>query len=82
MEGYDMLSGWGGMWLGPLTMFLIPLLVIGFVVWAIGVGSGGGETSVAAAPTPREILDERFAKGDIDEQEYERRRKALEHWGR
>jgi uncharacterized membrane protein len=28
--------------------------------------------------TPREILDERFAKGEIQRDEYEERRKALE----
>jgi uncharacterized membrane protein len=27
--------------------------------------------------TPREILDERFSKGEIDREEYEMRRKAL-----
>ncbi len=28
--------------------------------------------------TPREILDERFARGEIDDEEYHRRRSAIE----
>jgi uncharacterized membrane protein len=34
-------------------------------------------TRVRLAPTPREILDERFAKGEIDWEDYEACRKAL-----
>jgi putative membrane protein len=53
--------------------------VLGVIVWAIArftsAPRGGGEHR---GPTPREILDERFARGEIDEEEYRRRRAALD----
>lgn len=52
-------------------MLVMPLLVVGALVW-LGVflvrhltaGTDGG---------PRQILQERFARGEIDEEEFERR---------
>ena len=66
------------MWLGPLFMLgLLVLLVVltTAVVRAMGGGSTGQSRPARGA---REILDERFAKGEIDREEYEQRRKALE----
>jgi putative membrane protein len=66
--------GWGGMWFGPLFM-LIPLaLLIAAIVLLVrwmggGSGSGGGRVRTA-----REILDERYARDEIDREEYQRRR--------
>ena len=66
--------GWGGMWLGPLFM-LIPLtLLIAAIVLLVrwmggGSGNGGGRVRTA-----RDILDERYARGEIDREEYQRRR--------
>jgi putative membrane protein len=62
--------GWGGMWLGPLFMLIPLVLLVAAVVvllrW-MGVGSGDGGGRVRTA---REILDERYARGDIDREEY------------
>lgn len=66
--------GWGGMWFGPLFM-LIPLaLLIAAIVLLVrwmggGSGDGGGRVRTA-----REILDERYARGEIEREEYQRRR--------
>jgi putative membrane protein len=66
--------GWGGMWLGPLFMLIPLVLLIAAVVvllrW-MGVGSSDGGGRVRTA---REILDERYARGEIDREEYQRRR--------
>jgi uncharacterized membrane protein len=35
------------------------------------------ESASGRVPTPREILDERFARGEIQRDEYEERRKTL-----
>jgi putative membrane protein len=71
--------GWGGMFLGPLfgILFIAAIAVaIILVIRAIGGGvesrrprSGGG--------TALDILDERFARGEIDIQEYEDRKRVL-----
>jgi uncharacterized membrane protein len=65
------------MWVGPL--FWIELLVIGVII-AISVPrrlNSGRDVPGARLGTPREIPDERFAKGEIEREEYEARRKPL-----
>jgi putative membrane protein len=68
--------GWGGMWLGPLFMIaLLALLIAGIVVlvrWMGGGGEGGGRVRTA-----RDVLDERYARGEIDREEYLRRREDM-----
>lgn len=70
--------GWGGgMFFGPLFMIAGPVLLIILVVLLIRwLSDSRGNPSVRLR-TPREILDERFAKGEIEHTEYEERRKAL-----
>ena len=78
MMGNDW-TGWGdgGLWmLGGL------LLVIGvsvLVVWVVTRTSraGGTPTQGPSGPTPSQILGERFARGEITEQEFEQAKKAL-----
>ena len=70
--------GWGGgMFLGPLFMIAGPVLVIVLVIVLVRwLGASSGAPSVRLR-NAREILDERFAKGEIQRDEYEERRKAL-----
>ena len=77
MNDWGMGWGGGGMWVGPL--FWIGLLVIGVIV-VISVSrrlNSGRDVPGTRLGTPRGILDERFAKGEIEREEYEARRKAL-----
>jgi putative membrane protein len=66
--------GWGGMWLGPLFMIVVLALVIAGIVALVRWIGGGGSAGGARARTAREILDERYARGEIDREEYQRRR--------
>lgn len=72
--------GWGHMIFGSLMMiaFLggIILLVVVLVRWLAG-GGPSGQGTLPARRTPLEILQERFAKGEIDKEEFEERRRAL-----
>jgi len=66
--------GWGeGMFFGPLFMIagLAPIIVL---ILLLTARLSSGSTPVRSA---REILDERFAKGEIQREEYEERRQAL-----
>jgi putative membrane protein len=66
--------GWGGMWLGPLFMIaLLALLIAGIVAVVRWIG-GGGDDGGGRVRTARDILDERYARGEIDREEYQRRR--------
>ncbi len=78
MHGYDMMSGWGGMWFGPIHMFLIALVLMVLVIWLVRAMTGGHANSSRRTDGARQILDERFAKGEIDDEEYQRRRSALD----
>jgi putative membrane protein len=75
---YDWGPGWGGgMFFGPLI--IIALLVLSGVVIVAVVRWLSKEPTTPSdrRPTPRDILDERFAKGEIDREDYDARRKAL-----
>jgi putative membrane protein len=71
--------GWGGMFLGPLfgILFIAAIAVaIVLVVRAIGGGVETGRPRREGG-TALDILDERFARGEIDIQEYEDRKRVL-----
>lgn len=70
--------GWGsGMFFGPLFMIAGPLLLIVLVVLLIRRMTAARDVPRDGVRTAREILDQRFAKGEIQRDEYEERRKAL-----
>jgi putative membrane protein len=76
---WDHMNGWG--WAMMLFWTLIALGFLGLVAWAIATWARGGGLSPAgtasAGQTARDLLDERFARGEIDVEEYETRRQAL-----
>jgi putative membrane protein len=75
MHDWGMGWGGGGMVFGPLlTIGLIILLVVLIVPF---VRSMGGGNASPRGRTPRDILDERYAKGEIDREEYLRRRQDI-----
>lgn len=60
----------GGMGFGGLLF----LLLIGVLVWVLVRGFGSGPASAApSSRSPEDILKERYARGEIDRDEYERR---------
>ena len=79
--GPDMMwpGGWYGMmFLGPLMMLLLIAAVVVLVVLAVRWLSGtGGAAPRASQSRALEILKERFARGEIDKEEFEERRRVL-----
>ncbi len=69
-------DGWTHSWMpwmffGPLMMLILLAVCIG-VVFLVARGARQGDIR------PLEILRERFARGEIDQTEYEARRKVLQ----
>lgn len=75
-EEVDMWHWYGMQPWGWISMAVFWVAIVALVVW--GVRSSGG----TARPDPDQamrILEERFARGEIDQQEYEERRRVLEN---
>jgi putative membrane protein len=71
------MGGWGyGLMVGAAVLLWV-LLVVGTVAL---LRQYIRSTSAEARPTAEELLAERFARGDIDEGEYRRRRDVLRGW--
>ena len=64
MHGYGMWGMMSWMWvLGPLSLILLALLIL----WIARESQGTGSSSESA----EEILKKRYARGEIDNDEYE-----------
>jgi putative membrane protein len=74
------MMGWGGMILGPIFMIVVLALVIAATIllvrWLGGPWLTAG-THQPPARTPLDVLKERFARGEIDKEEFEERRRIL-----
>ena len=68
-----MWTGWGFHW---ICMVVFWAAVIGLVVW--GVARLAPSDRRSGGSGARDLLDERYARGDIDEDEYRRRRRQLD----
>jgi putative membrane protein len=75
-----MMGGWtmGWMWIW-LSLVVAGLLIIGYVVLRLVQGGRPFSPTRAdpAGSAARQILDERYARGEIDEEEYLHRRDML-----
>jgi len=68
--------------LGTLMVLGIIALLVVLVVRELShdrqPAAGGAPPADPGSPTARQILDERFARGDLTEEEYRRRREVLQ----
>ena len=74
--------GWGDMGVGGMIgMVVIWLVLIAAIVWAVSRLLPGRHThqspSGPGQETPEEILDRRFARGEVDLETYQVQRAAL-----
>jgi putative membrane protein len=76
-------GGWSGWFFGPLMMILVlvvaVILIVLLVRWLGGPGHGAGHGTLGQpGKAPLDILKERYARGEIDKDEFEERRRTLE----
>lgn len=79
MYGGASMMGWGiaWMWAWPL-LGLVGLILLGVVAYGlIRPGRANGQTSPSPSGSARDILAQRYARGEIDAEEYHRRLEAL-----
>ena len=80
-DGWSMHNG-GGWWVGAAVLMM---LFMGGMMWMMMRGMGGDSSRDSSAPSERtstsespvEILERRFAEGEISLEDYKARREAL-----
>lgn len=74
MDGWGPVGGGGWAWLWGLLILIgvVALVVLAVLAATRGISSSGSKTTRA-----REILDERYARGELDTDEYHERLRNL-----
>lgn len=73
-------GGWHGWFFGPIMMIVflgLAVVVVVLLVRWLGVPGHSGGLHAPPGKVPLNILKERFAKGEIDKEEFEERRRVL-----
>lgn len=74
-------GGWGGMIFGPLMMIALLAVVVWVAFMIARWLTASRRDMTPPAPTPTttalHILEERYARGEIDREEFEERRRVL-----
>jgi putative membrane protein len=69
----------GWMWVWPV-LIVVGLLILGYVAVRLAQGRHGASptgSAPASGSAARRILDERYARGEINDEEYQRHRDLL-----
>lgn len=69
---------WEGHGMGGGFMWIFWIFLIAVIVWGIGAVSKGASNAGGYQASALDILKERYARGEIDQQEYEQKRKDLD----
>lgn len=69
-------GGWGMFCHGAFMLLVFAGLALG-LFFLIRLASGGGRGPRKSRPTVLEILDERYARGEIDREEYLQRKQDI-----
>jgi putative membrane protein len=77
MMGPEMMRGYGLIFLVPIFFIVILGLIIWAVITALQKTSSGTGSTVKGSGDPLEILKLRYARGEIDKDEYETKKKDL-----
>jgi putative membrane protein len=66
--GFGMMGFFGG-WIGMLVNLAILIGIVVLIVWAVKRFTSNGPS--ASSQTPREILQARYARGEITREQYQ-----------
>jgi len=78
-RGYQgMMGGWGwGFGILGMLFWLALVVLIVVLVWRLLGRGGQGSWREGSRETPREILEKRYARGEIDREAFERMKRDL-----
>lgn len=76
------LNGWGGVAMTISMLLFWGLLILGAVLLVRALNRPPTSAAPEPRPSPQQVLTDRFARGEIDEDEYRRRLDALSSTGR
>ena len=76
MMGYGFDGGALG-WIWMIGGLLVMIGVVVLIVWAVSAMSRGSASREPERPTALDILRERYARGEITQQEFEQAKKTL-----
>lgn len=80
-QDWGMMESWGGLWWGPIGMIIWLLLLVAIVVavvWMVrSTGQGGGRELPPRRSAGLDVLEERYARGEIDRDEYVQKKRDL-----
>ena len=77
MMGPGMMGGFGWMWLMPVFWIVFLGLIIWAIVASVRRSSESRGSDSLKADSALELLKKRYARGEIDKQEYEEKKKDL-----
>lgn len=85
MMRYNWSGPGDGLWMIGGLLFLIALIVL--VAWVVNMLMRGdrtarGSSADLSGPTPTDILRERFARGEITEEQFEQAKRVLARDGK
>jgi putative membrane protein len=75
MDYGNMMDGGGGWWVWGTLLMVVAIAVVALVVWLIVRNPRADDRPSSSA---RDILSERYARGEIDSEEYEERLRKLQ----
>lgn len=69
--------GWGWGWLGMILFWLVPILLVLAAIKYLAGGSRLGQGAREERRKALDVLEERYARGEIDREEYLQKRDDL-----
>lgn len=77
-QGWGMGWGMGWGWIGMLLFSIFLILAIAWLFRALDLGGSAGSERDSSGDTALDVLRERYARGEIDREEFRNRKQDLE----
>ena len=76
-SSFGMMGGYGGWWMPIIGIIVLALVISGIILLVRGISASGGDGSAGQPESALEILKRRYARGKINKQEFDEKKKDL-----